>query len=520
MANLDNEIKMQVERYFSALHLHPEGLKGGVFTLMEKNKFKEQYSHGYKKSVDKIITLLEKKERPVFVTLNSYKKDNSYDRYCKRDDKHLWGIDTIMIDIDAPTQLLGVEDELISILQWAWELEKIPMPNLYSYTGSGGVHLYYCIERLPKSMEQSINALKWAIAEKIIEFEDEFPMRDGYTYHVDTKVFDSQRLDRVPGSIHEDTGVMCKCFETGKDRYKYKELLSYCDEETWRADYKIENARKYINKKRGINPQEEVDKKKTGAKVIDDKPTTHQPSQPLIHDALTKDDIRLTQKRVKGLFILAKNGYEFPNCREIACFILRNWLMQLNYSKSKADKVLSEFNSLLKEPLSEKELIQNTRSKKLYKFSNSYLKETLNLTDEQMVVFYKRYRPGDRKERTLIDKVNIAKLLIQGFTSEQICEKLSISLSLLKRRRTEMKKAEGLLYWASYKIEKAEKTVKAIVRQIAEKIGERTVKFREFIECITESTSDLYEKCKEKCSVLLEMLIGHLREHELSEGYG
>ena len=164
--------------------------------------------------------------------------------------------------------------------------------------------------------------------------------------------------------------------------------------------------------------------------------------------------------------------------------------------------------------------MQNTRSKKLYKFSNSYLKETLNLTDEQMVVFYKRYRPGDRKERTLIDKVNIAKLLLQGFTSEQICEKLSISLSLLKRRRTEMKKAEGLLYWASYKIEKAEKTVKAIVRQIAEKIGERTVKFREFIESITKDTSDLYEKCKEKCSVLLEMLIGHLREHELSEGYG
>lgn len=518
MAFSNNEIKTQVERYFSALHSHPTGLKGGVFTFMEKNKFKEQYSHGYKKSVDKITTLLEKKERPVFVTLNSYKKDDSYARYCKRDDKHLWGIDTIMIDIDAPTQLLGVEDELIDILQWAWQLDKIPMPNLYSYTGSGGVHLYYCIERLPKSMRQSINALKWAIAEKIIEFEEEFPMRDGYTYHVDTKIFDSQRLDRVPGSIHETTGVMCRCFETGKERYKYKELLSHFDEERWRADYKIENARKYISKKRGVKLQEEVKDKKT--KIIEDHPTTHQPSQPLIHDALTKDDIRLTQKRVKGLFILAKNGCEFKNCREISCFILRNWLMQLNYSKAKADKVLADFNALLKEPLSEKELMQNTRSKKLYKFSNAYLKETLNLTDEEMVVFYKRYRPGDRKERTLIDKVNIAKLLLQGFTSEQICEKLSISLSLLKRRRTEMKKAEGLQYWANYKIEKAKNTIKALVRQLAEKIGERTVKFREFIESIKGMKSELYEKCKDKCSVLLDMLMGHLVENDLSIGYG
>lgn len=520
MANLDNEIRMQVERYFSALHLHPEGLKGGVFTLMEKNKFKEQFSHGYKKSVDKITSLLEKKERPVFVTLNSYKKDNPYDRYCKRDDKHLWGIDTIMIDIDAPTQLVGVEDELINILQWAWELNKIPMPNLYSYTGSGGVHLYYCIERLPKSMQQSINALKWAIAEKIIAYENDFPMREGFTYKVDTKIFDNQRLDRVPGSIHEETGIMCRCFETGKTRYKYKELLSHFDEERWRADYKIDNARRYINKLRGINPQEDSATKEP-VRIIENNPPTRQSTPSLSHEALTKDDIRLTRKRVKAMFILAKNGKDFLNCREIACFILRNWLMQLNYSNAKIEKTLLEFNSLLKEPLSEKELFQNTRANKLYKFSNSYLKDTLNLTDEEAVAFYKRYRPGDRKERTLIDKINIAKLLLQGFSSEEICEKLSISLSLLKRRRTEMKKAEGLLYWANYQIDKAEKTIKALVRQIAEKIGEKTVEFRKFIENIVSKKTDIYEKCKNRCSVLLEMLISHLRaECNLSYGYG
>lgn len=511
MANLDNEIRMQVERYFSALHLHPTGLKGGVFTFMEKNKFKEQYSHGYKRTIEKTIKLLEKGERPVFTTLNTYKKDNSFDRYCKRDDKHLWGIDTIMIDIDAPTALLGVEDELISILRWAWELDKIPTPNLYSFTGSGGVHLYYCIERLPRSMQQSINALKWAIAEKIIAFEEDFPIRDGYTYKVDTKVFDNQRLDRVPGSIHEDTGVMCRCFETGKPRYRYKELLNHFDEETWSADYKIESARKYINNRRGITPQ---------AKTVTTTPQPTTPSTPLIQDALTKDDIRLTKKRIKGLFILAEKGKDFKNCREISCFILRNWCMQLNYSEKKTENILIQFNSLFKEPLSEKELLKSTISNKLYKFSNSYLKNTLNLTDEEMVVFYKRYRPGDRKERTLIDKVNIAKLLVKGYSSEQICEKLSISLSLLKRRRTEMKKAEGLAYWASYRLTKAEKIVKAIARQIAEKIGEKTLELRKLVESIIGMNSDIYEKCKRKCSVLLEMLIGHLKDNNLATGYG
>ena len=510
-----NEIKKQVELYFSALHLHKEGLKGGVFTHMEKNKFKEQFSFGYDKTVKNVTALLEKGERPVFVTLNSYKKSNPHHKYCKRDDKNLWGIDTIMIDIDAPTELLGVEDELIDVLKWAWELDKIPMPNLYSYTGSGGVHLYYCFERLPKSMRDSINALKWGIAEKIIDFEDEFPVRNGFTYKVDTKIFDNQRLDRVPGSIHENTGVMCKCFSTGRDKYTYKELVSYFDEERWRAEYKIADARKYINKKRGIG--EQTPKKEKSSFIP---PSNLSKSIPLSPDALTKDDIVLTKKRIKAMFILAKNGKDFKNCREIACFILRNWCMQLKYSNTQTEKTLNEFNALLKTPLTQKELLNNTRSNKLYKFSNNYLKLNLNLNEKEMVVFTKKYRPGDRKERTIIDKVNIAKLLVKGYTSEEICEKLSISLSLLKRRRTEMKKMEGLLYWANYRIEKETKTILTLVKQIAEKIGTRTINFKRFIEDIIGNKSEIIEQCKTKCAGLLDTLLYCFSSRSVSLEYG
>ena len=508
-----NDISMQVERYFSALHSHPEGLKGGVFTHMEKNKFKEQRSCGYKKSVDNITKLLLKQDRPVFVTLNSYKKDLPTDIYCKRDEKHLWGLDTIMIDLDAPTDLLGVEEELINILKWAWDTQRIPKPNLYSFTGSGGVHLYYCFERLPKSMNQSINALKWAIAEKIVEYEKDFPMRNGKTYKVDTKIFDSQRLDRVPGSIHETTGQMCKCFNTDKKRYKYKELLEYCDEEKWNGKYKIENSRQYIGKLRGET--EEPQKEEQAIKKEMNLPSTH-----LSPATLTKEDKKLSTKRINGLFTLARKGKDFTGCREISCFILRNWCNQLQYSNNKTENILKKFNNLFDEPLSERELLQNTRSKKLYKFTNAYLKQTLNLTEEEALVFCKRYRPGDRKERTLIDKINIAKLLLQGLTSDQICEKLSISLSLLKRRRAEMKQAEGLQYWAAMRLEKAEKTLVAIVRQLKDKIGEQTIAFRTFIEDIKNISSDIYKMCKQKCSVLLDMLIGHIEDNDLSVGYG
>lgn len=505
MAYKNDDIKIQVERYFSALHLHPEGLKGGVFTLMEKNKFKEQHSHGYKKSIEKITNLLYKQERAVFVTLNSYKKDRPTDPYCKRDDKHLWGIDTLMIDIDAPPQLCGVEDELISILKWAWELGKIPTPNLYSYTGSGGIHLYYCIERLPKSMKESINALKWAIAEKIIAYEQDFPTREGYTYKVDTKIFDSQRLDRVPGSIHEDTGKMCVCFTTDQPKYKYKDLLSYCDEESWSAEYKIQDARKYINKLRGIKEEIPTDKPTYKPVIKTEKETDNKYGE--------KEARALCKKRINTLFTLAKNGKDFRNCREIACFILRTWCMQLEYDETKTIKYLKMFNNLLEEPLSEKELLNNTKCRKQYKFTNAYLKDALNLTEKELLMFSKKYRPGNRKERTLIDKINIAKLLIKGISSDEICDKLGISLSLLKRRRTEMKKAEGLEFWANYVIpvERHKKAFIAIIKNLKEKIGEQRENFRIYLENV------VYKKCYEKYSMIVSMMFDILKNFDMND---
>ena len=83
-----------------------------------------------------------------------------------------------------------------------------------------------------------------------------------------------------------------------------------------------------------------------------------------------------------------------------------------------------------------------------------------------------------------------------------------------------MKKAEGLEYWANYKVENKEKTIIALIKQMAEKIGIRSVNFRKFIESIVEFKNDIYYECKNKCSMLLEMLIGYIPERNLSYGYG
>ena len=65
-----------------------------------------------------------------------------------------------------------------------------------------------------------------------------------------------------------------------------------------------------------------------------------------------------------------------------------------------------------------------------------------------------------------------------------------------------------------------EKTIITLIKQMAEKIGIRSVDFRKFIESITKFKNDIYNECKDKCSVLLEMLIGYMPERNLSYGYG
>lgn len=417
----------QVLLYFQTIH-DIQHAPDAMFQFAPERELSLTYNVKASQCAHSIFDKLYRyKKNSIFCSLNYYKPIKNFSNL--RRAGNLWGIDCIMIDIDGTKELCGLENDVVQTLKWAWEHKKIPAPNLISFTGGGGLHLYYAFDYLPASMKKSVQALKWLLAEAIVPYEQDFPSKNGLTFKVDTKVFDTQRLDRVPGSVNPKTGNRCVCFATGQARYSYRALLEQvCPDETYNGKIAIEQCRKNISFFRG------------------ERPCKMPYSAPRDKSAFLKPEL-LAKSRLNRLFVLAKNGKSFENCREMACFFARVWAKQLQYSDEQEKEMLLELNSYFYQPLSIRELFGSTKASKTYSFTNAYLIEALCLTPAEIKIFCPSHRPGDRKEKTKYHKMMIALLTLKGMTIEEVATTLHISVSIVKRRRAEMKKAEGLSFW-------------------------------------------------------------------------
>lgn len=414
------EIKEQVKLYFNTLHVQNQ--KGGHFVFSPQDKYGEVQDGAIGTCINEVSNLFFANNNTVFVTLNSYKKVSNKNL---RNAKNLWGIDCIMIDIDGTPELCGKEEELYNNLSWFWKTKKLlPEPNMYSFTGGGGIHLYYCFDRLPRQMENSVKTLKKLFNEKLKEIQnsyDVFPYvckkKSIITYNVDCRVVDSQRYDRVPGSINKKTGNRCICFKNNVERYQYLSLFNYFED-----DYK----KPVRNKNKLVKTSAKPKKQNYSAEILK----------------------RLANKRVKALFELQKNGHHFYGCREYAIFVLANSLRQLEYSKTNIKRMLFDFNNGFYEPLSAAEINANVKQNIIYAISNREIITWLKLEPSEEKLFITNKRPGNRKKRTFNNKVNIAKLVVEGFSISQIAKKLNISISIVKHMRAAIKKEGGFLYWS------------------------------------------------------------------------
>ena len=92
----------------------------------------------------------------------------------------------------------------------------------------------------------------------------------------------------------------------------------------------------------------------------------------------------------------------------------------------------------------------------------------LGLTDKEQLIMFSRKRPGDRKERTKRNKVNISKLVIQGKTISEIAKILNISESIVKHMRVAIKKEKGFFFWAA---ECCVKTYKRLVGEFLKTVN-------------------------------------------------
>lgn len=170
---------------------------------------------------------------------------------------------------------------------------------------SGMIRNIGLFEDLPNGkeglMEQGIQATKikllarWVPIEKALQDE-------GLEFRVDTAAVDSSRVFRMPGSIHEDTGRMCRMKKIRPARYVYKELCRTLMEKPWKGEYAIKSAYRDIERTRngyGRKPYE------TGKYTMTKK--------------------NLGTKRLKELMRLAQSGWGFHRCRELAAHFAWIW---------------------------------------------------------------------------------------------------------------------------------------------------------------------------------------------------
>jgi len=433
---LSQEQKAQTKEFFKQIYGDP--MKGGGVYL---------YDAGFGNTALKssVYSMTAQALRDIAATGAAYASANIFkanrNGYCRRTDNFLWRFNHITIDIDYigdfahsyPT----LEEDLEARIRWHAESYGIPMPNYIVFTGSGGCHLYYVFESLPngseKRMVKGIQATKMKLIAKWVEAESNFDPH-GLGFKVDTNATDPTRVFRVPGSIHENTGRVCYMKSTGTPQYIYKNFCVVLEDKPWNGDYAIKNANRDIERSRnGFG-------KKSPIKA------------PLVNKDMTA--AWLGTKRLNELFHLADQGWGFINCREKTAHLAWIWLRDAGFAMPECEMQLRRLNELFYAPLSIRELLYTAKGNgKNYRYSNQTIRSLLGLDGSEGFFIGHRSREfKDRAGKARKHKRLIAGLVLLGKKIREIAKELKLSISLVKRRRIEIKKSEGFTHWATAQI--------------------------------------------------------------------
>ena len=423
--------KQKTQTAFFFREIYDAALKGGG-AILDDADFRCQT---IRRSVNGMIAQARRNIQNTgisFVSANIYKPQKN--GYFRRTDEFLWRFNHIVIDVDFKGAFAHdyntLEEQLEQSVRWHAESYGIPLPTHIVFTGSGGCHLYYVFESLPngadRRMAQGIQAAKMKLAARWVECEKNF---DTYLeFEVDAKATDTSRVFRVPGSTHEETGRLCRMIKTGIPIYQYKALCAALEERPWNGAYAITNAKR------------DIDRFRNG---FIEKPV------PYAYTGMTSQCLGI--KRFHEMFSLARSGWGFWQCREKAAHLTWIWGCDAGFSTSECEEKLRQLNSLFYAPLSERELLKTAKgSGKSYRYKNESIRDALGLDGSEGFFVGRRSREfKDREGKAKRHKKLIAALVLLGKKISDIARELRLSISIVKRRRAEMKKSEGFTFWAA-----------------------------------------------------------------------
>ena len=360
---------------------------------------------------------------PIEIDVEEYKNKrdvyytpNTFNSPIKRHREHLWQLHRLYIDIDNKKGTRAIDQfEVVGAIEELVQAKKIPQPTEYINSGRG-IHVYWDIHHChimlldlwDKIEDYLFNQLK--VLEKDIE-----------NIEIDKRATDPTRLLRLPGTINSKNNS--KCYSMLKREENIYNIFDL--------------------KKAYIKPKSTYKKNKSNLAYLP-----------------TKNLYTLNKSRIEDFktIVSLRNGEVDGYRNSLIMFYSYHYRLINEITVEELIKVTREFNKSFKKSYSIKELISVCRSinrvvkhfqeeeSKGYKFTNKYIIEALDITEQEqkklltIISTGEKYRRNNerrtpRNEEGLTPKQaelkelkkKVLKLKEQGLSNRAIAKELNCS---------------------------------------------------------------------------------------------
>lgn len=386
----------------------------------------------------------------VYMSMNPLVRKN---KIICRDKEHIGRLNWLYVDLDYYHSAYKdfTKQQIIGLLEMDYFDKEIPVPA-YIIDSGRGLYLLWKIDEHINAYPRWVTMQNY-LCSKLKEFG------------ADRKVSsDSARVLRCVGSINSKSGSMVKIIWQTKTKYSLTNLF---------REYIVDSApsakmvayAKNISKILEIDLPDMKDRQAVKKYIQANKEPANlfskmkQVKKRKSKIAYINTEYSLLYSRVTDLEkLLLKYRDQEGGFREYILFLYRYWQLCITNEKETSLTRTLQLNEKLKQPLSEKEVIQATRSAekyydagKVFRCSNAYVVEALHITSEEMKSLSVFISPEERalrkqernknaylstlkklgkitaEEKIKLRRKKISKMLNRGLSCKEVCQRLQIS---------------------------------------------------------------------------------------------
>ena len=422
----DKDTLSQVSSYMSVMHDKTD--TGALGLYLSFSKVAEMVCSD-KELEDSIKDLFGSYKYCGFkLSVNRFKRPSKGEAFSMKN-KDLFFYEGIVFDIVAKSPECK-EDKLVTAFLEFCRKTRFPVPNGFSYTGDGGVHLHYSLKNCLHNIGKGLKGVRFHLGKRLKCFLDDYSDASGQWYELSKKSYEEDMRDILPGTMNLKTGRMCEFFSLNVDPYSFDLLMDNCRHygDVFKPKVQFKDNSRISKFVRQTN--REFTKK-------EDRP-----------DAAV---VTVNKRRVLGLFELKKMGYKFICHEEEAVFLLSQCLKRLKWSESDIRKAMRVFLRDLY-PVSKAKLDIFATDNRVYKFRNETIAKMLGfrIDDPDLVKAFHIHPRIEKKfglKKNTLQRaktfIAVAKILKDNMylPNQDIADKTGLTLDQVKKAAGKLRKS-------------------------------------------------------------------------------